>query len=255
MMKYKGYLIDLDGTMYRGSEPIPAATAFIKRLQAEKIPFLFVTNNTTKSQEEVVKNLSTNFDIHVTEDEVYTGSIATAAYLKSLDKGNKVYAIGEAGLKLALSEAGFVEEETNPDYVVVALDRNVHYHNFELATLAIHRGARFISTNKDTNLPSEKGLIPGAGALTALITASTKKQPTYIGKPEAIIMEEALKVIGLDKSDVLMVGDNYETDIMAGIQNEIDSLLVLSGFTSEKDLEKVAKQPTYVVKSLAEWEF
>ncbi|MGX7420322.1 TIGR01457 family HAD-type hydrolase [Carnobacterium gallinarum] len=254
-MKYKGYLIDLDGTMYRGKEAIPEATAFVQRLQQAEIPFLFVTNNTTKSQADVVANLSQNFDIHVSEAEVYTGSVATAAYLKEQNAGNKVFAIGEAGLKEALSTAGFVEEQVNPDYVVVALDREARYHDFELATLAIHRGARFISTNKDSNLPSEQGLIPGAGALTALVIAATKQQPTYIGKPEAIIMNEALKVIGLTKEEVIMVGDNYETDIMAGIQNDIDSLLVFSGFTKREDLNKVSQQPTYCVDSLAEWEF
>lgn len=253
-MNYKGYLIDLDGTMYRGKEAIPEATAFIKRLQDAQIPFLFVTNNTTKSQADVVENLSQNFDIHVTEKEVYTGSVATAAYLKALNGGNKVFAIGEAGLKETLLQAGFVEEKENPDYVVVALDRNACYHDFEIATLAIHQGAKFISTNKDSNLPSEHGLIPGAGALTALVIAATKQQPTYIGKPEAIIMNEALKVIGLTKEEVIMVGDNYETDIMAGIQNGIDSLLVFSGFTKPEDLKKVNQQPTYCVDSLADWE-
>lgn len=252
-LTYKGYLIDLDGTMYRGKEPIPAATRFIARLQEANIPFLFVTNNTTKSQEEVAENLATHFDIHVSKETVYTGSVATASYLKSLDKGNKVFVIGESGLKQELHEAGFVIEEKNPDYVVVALDRQARYQDFETATLAIHNGARFISTNKDTNLPSEKGLVPGAGALTALLIASTKQQPTYIGKPEAIIMNEALGVIGLAKEEVLMVGDNYETDIMAGIKNDIDSLLVFSGFTKPEDLLNVKEQPTYKVPSLDDW--
>ena len=154
-----------------------------------------------------------------------------------------------------MKDAGFIEDEENPDYVVVGIDRQVTYHDFEVATLAIHRGARFIATNKDTNLPSDKGMVPGAGSLVALLIASTRVQPTFIGKPEAIIMEEAIKTIGLTKEEVIMVGDNYETDILAGIHNDVDTLLVLTGFTSQNDLELVEEQPTYLLNSLDEWVF
>ncbi|MBT2731981.1 TIGR01457 family HAD-type hydrolase [Carnobacterium sp. ISL-102] len=254
-MKYKGYLIDLDGTMYLGKEPIPAASRFIKRLQENKIPYLFVTNNSSKTQKEVADNLIQNFGVQTAEDEVYTSSLATADYLTSLGGGKKVYIIGETGIRSALKNAGFVEDETNPDYVVVGLDRQVTYQDFETATLAIQKGARFIATNKDTNLPSDKGMVPGAGSLVALLIASTRVQPTFIGKPEAIIMEAATKTIGLTKEEVIMVGDNYETDILAGINNDVDTLLVLTGFTSLKDLEHVEQQPTYLLNSLDEWVF
>ena len=254
-MKYKGYLIDLDGTMYRGKEPIPAAAQFIKRLQERNIPYLFVTNNSSKTQKEVADNLIQNFGVQTSAEEVYTSSLATADYLTSLGGGNKVYIIGETGLRNALKNAGFIEDEENPDYVVVGIDRQVTYHDFEVATLAIHKGARFIATNKDTNLPSDKGMVPGAGSLVALLIASTRVQPTFIGKPETIIMEEAIKTIGLTKEEVIMVGDNYETDILAGIHNDVDTLLVLTGFTSLKDLELVEEQPTYLLNSLDEWVF
>lgn len=254
-MKYKGYLIDLDGTMYRGKEPIPAASRFIKRLQENKIPYLFVTNNSSKTQKEVADNLIQNFGVQTSEKEVYTSSLATADYLTSLGGGKKVYIIGETGIRDALRNAGFNEDEENPDYVVVGIDRQVTYQDFETATLAIHKGARFIATNKDTNLPSDKGMVPGAGSLVALLIAATRVQPTFIGKPEAIIMEEAIKTIGLTKEEVIMVGDNYETDILAGINNDVDTLLVLTGFTSLKDLELVEEQPTYLLNSLDEWVF
>lgn len=254
-MKYKGYLIDLDGTMYRGKEPIPAASRFIKRLQENKIPYLFVTNNSSKTQKEVADNLVQNFDVQTSAAEVYTSSLATADYLTSLGGGKKVYIIGETGIRTALKNAGFVEDEENPDYVVVGIDRQVTYHDFEIATLAIHKGARFIATNKDTNLPSDKGMVPGAGSLVALLIASTRVQPTFIGKPEAIIMEEAIKTIGLTKEEVIMVGDNYETDILAGINNDVDTLLVLTGFTTKEDLTLVEEQPTYLLNSLDEWVF
>ena len=252
-MNYKGYLIDLDGTMYNGTEPILAAPRFIQRLQENQIPFLFVTNNTTKTQKEVVDNLRKNFSIAVTEEHIYTGSLATAKYMKSLNKGNKVFAIGETGLKDALSQSGFVEDKENPDFVVVALDRDVTYADFEIATLAIQKGAQFIATNKDTNMPSEKGMVPGAGSLAALIIAATRVEPTFIGKPESIIMDEAIQVISLQKDEVVMVGDNYETDILAGIHNGIDTLLVYSGFTKPEDLTSDMEQPTHQVHSLDEW--
>lgn len=239
--------------MYLGKEPIPAAQRFIRRLQKTGKPFLFVTNNSSQTPEEVAYNLQNNFQVDVTADEVYTSSLATADYLKALDDGNKVFIIGENGLRTALSDAGFVEEERSPDFVVVGLDRKVTYHDFEVATLAIHKGARFIATNKDTNMPNEKGMVPGAGSLASLLVTTTRVVPTFIGKPEAIIMEGALKKICLTKKEVLMIGDNYETDILAGIENDIDTLLVFSGFTQPKDLEKVKRLPTFQLDSLDGW--
>lgn len=252
-MDYKGYLIDLDGTMYNGTKPILAAPRFIQRLQEKQIPFLFVTNNTTKTQKDVTDNLSTNFGIDVTEEHIYTGSLATVKYLKNLNKGNRVFAIGETGLKEALANSGFIEDKENPNFVVVALDRDVRYADFETATLAIQKGAQFIATNKDTNMPSEKGMVPGAGSLVALVVAATRVEPIFIGKPESIIMDEALETIGLNKEEVVMVGDNYETDILAGIQNGIDTLLVYTGFTKPEDLTSEMKQPTHQVDSLDDW--
>lgn len=253
-MNYKGYFIDLDGTIYLGKEPIPAAKRFVSRLREANIPLLFLTNNSTKTQAEVAENLKNNFSIETAPEEVYTSSIATAAYLQSLNQGKKVFIIGETGLKQALQEAGFEVDTEMPDFVVVGLDRQVTYQEFETAALAIRKGARFIVTNKDTSLPNEKGLVPGTGSLAALLIAATRVEPTFIGKPEAIIMEEALKAIGLSKKEVLMVGDNYETDILAGIQNGIDTLLVYSGFTKKEEMTNVSQLPTYQLDSLDDWE-
>lgn len=252
-MNYKGYLIDLDGTMYKGKAPIPEAPLFIQQLRDKEIPFLFLTNNSTKTPELAAKNLQENFGIQAFPQEVYTSSLATADYLKSLDNGNKVFVIGEEGLKQALRDKGFVEESDNPDYVVLGLDEMATYEKFKIATLAIRNGAQYIVTNKDTNLPTEKGLVPGAGSLAALLTTATRIEPTFVGKPETIIMEEALKLLNLPAQDVLMVGDNYETDILAGINSDVDTLLVLTGFTKPEDLTDVLVQPTYTINSLGEW--
>lgn len=252
--QYKGYLIDLDGTIYKGKAKIPAAKEFIEKLQAKQIPFLFVTNNSTRSPEKIVENLAQNFDIHVSLDNIYSSAIATADYLADLNKDKRqVYVIGELGLKQELLNHGFIFNETNPDYVVVGLDYDFTYHKMELATLAVRKGAQLIGTNPDSNLPSERGMIPSAGALVAGIEYATQQKATYIGKPESIIMEKALEKMGLNKADVIMVGDNYQTDIMAGINFGIDTLIVYTGLSTPDDVAKVAIKPTYQLKSLDEW--
>lgn len=254
MKKYAGYMIDLDGTIYRGKEKIPAAKRFIERLQEHDIPFLFVTNNSTQAPIKVVENLANNFDIHVKEENVYTSALATADYIADLNKDKRsVYVIGEVGLKQAILDKGFHFEETNPDYVVVGLDYDVTYHKFELATLAIKRGAKFIGTNADTNLPNERGLVPGAGSVIALVECSTQQKATYIGKPETIIMEKALERLELPKDEVVMVGDNYMTDIKAGINFGIDTMLVYTGVSTRELVRKQEIAPTIELGSLDEW--
>lgn len=255
MKAYKGYLIDLDGTIYKGKEPIIAGKRFVEALQQKGIPFLFVTNNTTKSSATVANRLKNEFDIHVPAATVYTASSATVDFMKEDGKGKHVYVIGEGGLKEAILNADFVMDESNPDYVVVGLDSQVTYEKFVIATLAIQKGATFIGTNPDKSIPTERGLLPGAGSLIALLESATKTKPIYIGKPEAIIMNKAVEILGLSKEEVLMVGDNYETDIQAGIANGMDSLLVTTGFTPFESVPALPQQPTYVLKSLDEWVF
>ena len=252
---YEGYLIDLDGTIYRGSEPIPAGRRFVEQLQARQIPFLFLTNNTTKTPETVANRLANEFSIHVGPETVYPATLATIDYLNDANKGKKVYVIGEPGLIEPILAAGYVWEEETPDYVVVGLDTDVTYEKFVVATLAIQKGATFIGTNPDKNIPTERGLLPGAGSVIAMIEASTQQKAIYIGKPEAIIMEKAVETLGMEKANVLMVGDNYTTDILAGINNGIDTLLVLSGFTQKADVPTLPVPPTYLVDSLDEWRF
>ena len=253
---YGGYLIDLDGTIYRGKEQIPAAKRFIERLQYNNIPYLFLTNNTTKTPQDVATNLSNNHEIISTPEHVYTAALATADYLDGIADENhrKVYIIGELGLKRAILSKGFEFEEDHPDYVVVGLDYDVTYHKFEVATLAIKKGAKFIGTNADTNLPNERGLVPGAGLVIALVERSTQQRATYVGKPETIIMEKALDVIGLQKNQVVMVGDNYMTDISAGINFGIDTLLVYTGVSTKDLVQKQEIKPTHEVDSLDEWQ-
>lgn len=251
--EYAGYLIDLDGTMYNGNEKIKEAAAFVERLRQRKKPFLFLTNNSTSSPYDVSDKLGEVSDVKAYPDEIYTSTKATVAYLKK-NNAKKVFVIGESGLQEALIEAGFELTADKADHVVVGLDREVNYEKFETATLLIKTGAGFIATNPDTNIPTEKGLVPGNGALVGFLETSTQTKATVIGKPEAIIMEAALKELALSKEEVLMVGDNYTTDIQAGIQNDIDTLLVLTGFTKAEDVEKLPVSPTYIVENLDFWD-
>lgn len=251
-LKYKGYLIDLDGTMYKGKEPIKEAPQFIDYLKKNQLPYLFLTNNSTSSPAEVAVKLKAQFNIPAEASEVYTSSLATAEYVRQLE-GDRVFVVGEKGLIEALQGAGCEIVEEDIDHVVVGLDTELTYAKCETASLAIQKGASFIATNKDTNLPNEKGLVPGAGSIVALIEKSTRVKPTFIGKPESFIMESALEKLGLDREEVLMVGDNYETDILAGLDNGIDTLLVLTGFTSRDDLKNYTKQPTHVIDTLDDW--
>lgn len=250
---YKGYLIDLDGTMYRGEEAIESAAIFIDTLYEKDIPHLFLTNNSTATPIQVAEKLN-RLGIKATPDHVFTSSMATAQYIKHLKSDARCYVIGETGLYEALHEAGLeTVEEDECDYVVIGLDRQVTYDKFARACLAIRNGAQFISTNSDVAIPTEQGFLPGNGSLTSVITVSTGKEPIFIGKPEPIIMEEALAVLGTDKAETLMVGDNYDTDIKAGINAGMDTLLVYTGITSQDHYPSLKIKPTYTVQQLLEW--
>lgn len=253
-MAYKGYLIDLDGTIYKGKERIPAGERFIQRLQKQEIPYLLVTNNTTRTPQMVQDMLAQQFNIQTPLETIYTATMATVDYMKDMNRGQTVYVIGETGLKSAISEAGYIEDKENPAYVVVGLDSQVTYDMLATATLAIAKGALFIGTNPDLNIPTERGLMPGAGSLVALLEAATRVKPVFIGKPNAIIMNKALDILQVKRSEAIMVGDNYLTDIMAGIQNDIASLLVTTGFTKAEEVPNLPIQPDYVVASLDEWD-
>lgn len=253
-MAYKGYLIDLDGTIYKGRERIPAGERFIQRLQEQEIPYLLVTNNTTRTPQMVQDMLAQQFNIQTPLETIYTATMATVDYMKDMNRGQTVYVIGETGLKSAISEAGYIEDKENPGYVVVGLDSQVTYDMLATATLAIAKGALFIGTNPDLNIPTERGLMPGAGSLVALLEAATRVKPVFIGKPNAIIMNKAMDILQVKRSEAIMVGDNYLTDIMAGIQNDIASLLVTTGFTKAEEVPNLPIQPDYVVASLDEWD-
>jgi 4-nitrophenyl phosphatase len=254
MKKYKGYLIDLDGTMYKGTERIEAASDFVKKLRHQQIPYLFVTNNSSRTPAQVAEKL-TNFDIPAVEKQVFTTSQATANYIYERKKDATVYVIGEEGIQTAIEEKGLrFGGEEDADFVVVGIDREISYEKLAIACLAVRKGATFISTNGDIAIPTERGLLPGNGSMTSVISVSTQTKPIFIGKPEAIIMEQALKVLGTPQEETLMVGDYYDTDILAGMNAGMDTLLVHTGVTTKELLSGYDRKPTYTLDSLDQWE-
>lgn len=252
MYKYRGYLLDLDGTMYRGYEPIQTAVTFVQQLASKKIPYLFVTNNSSQTPEAVVKKL-TSMDIPATKEQVMTSSIATARYIRKKSEQAKCYVIGESGLIVALENEGLTVSDESGEFVVIGIDRELTYEKLAKASLLVREGATLISTNSDKAIPTERGLVPGNGALTSVISVSTGIKPIFIGKPEKIIMEQSLQKLGLEKDEVVMVGDNYDTDIQAGIQSGIDTLMVFTGVTSLSSYDSLPVKPTHHVNDLSEW--
>ncbi|UZD46643.1 TIGR01457 family HAD-type hydrolase [Peribacillus frigoritolerans] len=254
MKSYKGYLIDLDGTMYRGTEQIAEAAGFINDLRKRDIPYLFVTNNSSRTPAQVADKLR-SIGISTEDDQVFTTSMATANYIAEQKKGASVYVVGEEGIIEALKEKGMKLVEEHPDYLVMGIDRGVNYEKLSKACLAVRNGAVFISTNGDIAIPTEQGLLPGNGSLTSVVSVSTQVQPIFIGKPESVIVEQALRVLGVPKEETIMVGDNYDTDILAGINAGIDTLLVHTGVTTIERLKQYKEQPTHVVDTLDLWRF
>lgn len=256
MKAYKGYLIDLDGTIYKGNQPFTAGIAFIHRLQEKNIPFLFVTNNATKTPEMVCEHLE-KMGVMVEPQTVYTSALAALDYLLEHHNGQSGLIIGEPSLHELIYKNNFQKNENiTTDFVLQALDTQVTYEKLKIASLAIQKGAKYIVTNRDKQYPLEYGFIPGSGAITELLVAATRIQPIEIGKPSHHIMDGALKRLGLTKSDVIMVGDNYQTDILAGLNNGIDTLLTLTGVATQEDIDVLDEhlKPTYVVNNLSQWE-
>ncbi|MFF2500517.1 TIGR01457 family HAD-type hydrolase [Peribacillus sp. NPDC101481] len=254
MKSYKGYLIDLDGTMYRGTEQIAEAAGFINDLRKRDIPYLFVTNNSSRTPAQVADKLR-SIGISTEDEQVFTTSMATANYIAEQKKDASVYVVGEEGIIEALKEKGMKLVEEHPDFLVMGIDRGINYEKLSKACLAVRNGAVFISTNGDIAIPTEQGLLPGNGSLTSVVSVSTQVQPIFIGKPESVIVEQALRVLGVPKEETIMVGDNYDTDILAGINAGIDTLLVHTGVTTKERLKQYKEQPTHVVDTLDLWRF
>ncbi|MFV9510361.1 TIGR01457 family HAD-type hydrolase [Tepidibacillus sp. LV47] len=250
-----GFLIDLDGTMYHGKVAIPKAKEFVEKLREKGLPFLFVTNNSSRTPEMVANHLQ-EMGIQAFVDEIYTSAQGAAQYMVEHQIGKIVYMIGEEGLEDALTKMGFILSESgNVDAVVQGIDRKFTYEKLAKAIQFIHLGAEFINTNPDHLLPSDEGPIPGAGSIAAAIQTAAKKEAVVIGKPSPIIMEYAIerlmrKVPTLKRENIWVVGDNLLTDIKAGVFAKLKTALVLTGISRKEDLKGLDYQPKIVAKDL-----
>lgn len=247
----RGYLIDMDGVIYRGSELIPGAVDFINRLLREGIPFLFLTNNSQRTRRDVATKLA-RMGIPATENHVFTCSMATARYLARRKPGGTAFAIGEGGLLTALHRNGYSVVDQSPDYVVVGEGRTVNLEMLETAVQMILDGSKLIATNMDPNCPTKTGTRPGCGATIAYLETATGTRAMSIGKPSPIMMREARKELGVSTSETIMIGDTMETDILGGVQMGYRTILVLSGSTASTDLERYAYAPDLMIESLAD---
>jgi NagD protein len=247
----QGYLIDMDGVIYRGHELIPGADRFIRRLLDEGIPFLFLTNNSQRTRRDVAKRLH-RMGLPVEERHVFTCAMATARFLASQKPHGTAYVIGEGGLLQALHTCGYAVVESEPDYVVIGEGRTLTLESIEHAVRLVVNGAKLIATNPDPNCPTADGVRPGCGAIAAMIEAATGVPAFSVGKPSPIMMRAARKELGLSAEETTMIGDTMETDILGGVQMGYRTILVLSGGTKEGDLGRFAYQPDRIVGSLAD---
>lgn len=241
----------MDGTVYRGNEVIPEASVFINSFQGKDIDIYYVTNNSSMTAERFQAKLL-RMGIHASTDQIMTSSIAAATYCKQHFEGAKVMMIGEEGLEQALRSEGFVITDENPDVVVVGIDRNITYEKLSNAALSIRNGAHFIATNGDKAFPTERGLVPGNGSFVKLLETATDREATIVGKPEPYMLE-FIQQRGYPKEDMVMIGDNYDTDIQAGIRFGIDTIHVSGGVTDRATVLKKDIQPTYLFDSLTDW--
>jgi 4-nitrophenyl phosphatase len=249
---YKAICLDLDGTVYRGIEPIPEAVEFISRVQSAGIDPYFITNNSSKTQVQLQAKLL-SFGIKATLDRIMTSAIATAKYCSIHHQGASVMLIGGDGLVDALDNEGITQTTENPDIVIMGIDHNISYAKLADACLAIRAGAHFIATNNDKAFPTERGLVPGNGSFIALMESATGVQPILIGKPEIAMLGFIQAQGGYAKEEMVMVGDNYDTDILTGIRFGIDTVHVETGVTSKENLLLKEIQPTVAIHTLIDW--
>lgn len=243
------FICDMDGVIYHGNLLIPHVKEFIEWLENNNKNFLFLTNGSGRSPRELAQKLE-RMGLHVGQEHFYTSAQATAAFLQSQCPGGSAYVLGDPGLTYALYEAGFSMNDVNPDYVVFGGPKSINYEQIEKASRLVMNGAKLIGTNPDLVDPSEDGIIPACRALIAPIELTTGKKPYYVGKPNPLMMRHALKVLGCHRADAVLIGDRMDTDIIAGIETDIDTVLVLSGVTRMEDLDKFAYRPKYILNDV-----
>jgi NagD protein len=251
MTAAKSFLLDMDGVLVRGRQPIPGAQQFIARLLQTGTRFLVLTNNPLYTPRDLSHRLASE-GLQIPEQNLFTSAMATAQFLAAQRPGGTAFVIGESGLTGALHQAGYTLTTVRPEYVVLG---ETHSYNMEQITHAIRlvlAGARFIATNPDPTGPAEGGIVPACGATAALIERATGVKPYFVGKPNPLMMRRALNTLGSHSEETVMVGDRMDTDVVAGMEAGMETVLVLSGVTREADVERFPYRPTRILPSVAD---
>jgi NagD protein len=244
-----GFLIDMDGVIYRGSKPIPGAPEFIQTLQTNNIPYVFITNNSGYTPGDIVQKLA-KFGIITTDEHVYTCAQATAQFVKNQTPDGTAYVIGEAGLYEALFNVGYSVVQNDPTYVIVGEGRSYTAEVLEKAQRFIEKGAHLISTNLDTWCPTDSGPRPGCGAIVALLEAATGKKAYHVGKPNPLMFRQGRTRLGLRTEETWVIGDTMETDMRGATDLELKCVLVLTGSTTQEEVATYPFKPTHIVSSI-----
>lgn len=248
---HKSFLIDMDGVINRGKSLIPGAKKFVDILKLEDFKFLFLTNNSYYTAEELRKRME-NIGINVCDGHFYTSAMATASFLKYQQEKCSAFVIGGKGLLTELEQIDVTITDKNPDYVIVGETEEYNYKKIIEATHLIHEGAKFVATNPDITGPSQRGPVPACGAIVAPIEKVTGITPYFIGKPNPAMMYWARRKLGVHSASCFMIGDSMKTDIVGGLESGMTSCLVLSGVTKREMLKQFPYQPDYIFDSIAE---
>lgn len=245
------WLTDMDGVLVHENTPLPGAVELIRQWRHAGTPFLVLTNNSIFTPRDLAARLRAS-GLDVPEESIWTSALATADFCASQIPGGRAYVIGEAGLTTALHEAGFIMTETDPDYVVVGETRNYSFDAITKAIRLIGQGARFIATNPDATGPSADGPMPATGAISALITKATGKDPYVVGKPNPMMFRSAMNRIGAHSENTAMIGDRMDTDIVAGIEAGLHTVLVLTGISDDAEIARYPFRPDEILQGVHE---
>ncbi|MFC9425390.1 HAD-IIA family hydrolase [Streptomyces sp. NPDC056987] len=247
----ESWLTDMDGVLIHEGVPIPGAAEFIKRLRDSGKPFLVLTNNSIYTPRDLQARLA-RMGLDVPVANIWTSALATAKFLEDQRPNGTAYVIGEAGLTTALHDIGYILTDHEPDYVVLGETRTYSFEALTRAIRLINGGARFICTNPDETGPSTEGPLPATGAVAALITKATGKDPYFAGKPNPLMMRTGLNAIGAHSETSAMIGDRMDTDVLAGLEAGMETFLVLTGVTTPADVDRHPFRPSKVVDSIAD---
>ncbi|KXS38907.1 HAD family hydrolase [Modicisalibacter tunisiensis] len=245
------WLTDMDGVLIHEDRALPGAAELIDHWRSQGTPFLVLTNNSIYTPRDLSARLA-RIGLEVPEERIWTSALATAAFLRDQCPGGSAFVIGEAGLTTAIHEAGFVMTDVAPDFVVLGETRTYSFEAITRAIRLIEDGARFIATNPDVTGPSPEGPMPATGSVAALITAATQRQPYYVGKPNPMMFRSALNRLGAHSERTGMIGDRMDTDVVAGIEAGLHTVLVLSGIATRDDVERYPYRPREILDSVAD---